>query len=346
MKKTALAAAFVLFAALAQARDPEWGGLGAVAVSPDGKTICVGGDNRVLYVVAAGSHEVQQRIWVRARVGALAFNKDGSRLLLEDDDEVLHFFDTSNWKELSTVPDAADCSFAPGADLLAAVGSRPKPCIRFLSMTDGSEKGKAELAARPLCVGLDATGTKAAALTEINAKESEEKKLESAAMPKDLKGAARKDWTQRNDGKTSTLSWFEAPTGKAGATSKVFYSAYGRLHMFLAGGAAHVVTYDDACVRLTEAGEGTIFEVTGSYNYGRASSPDGKTVVGGGLRSGAIGAPGGATAKFEVDSLPGWPEYYAGFAFAPDGTCYGVTSASRLVRITKDGKVEAAVPIF
>jgi hypothetical protein len=49
---------------------------------------------------------------------------------------------------------------------------------------------------------------------------------------------------------------------------------------------------------------------------------------------------------FEIDRLPGWPEYYKGFGFGPDGTVYGVTTAYRLVRINKNGEAEKVVPVY
>ena len=114
-----------------------------------------------------------------------------------------------------------------------------------------------------------------------------------------------------------------------------------------AGDFAWIVPYDDVCARITPKGDVTIFEVTTSYNYGRGWSADGKLAIGGGLRSGAICTLDGGTAvKFEADRLPGWPEYWAGFTTAADGGFWGVTSACRLVKLTKDGKVESTDPVY
>jgi len=40
-----------------------------VAVSADGKQVAVGGQNRVLYLLDAGTLEVKRRLWLGARVG-------------------------------------------------------------------------------------------------------------------------------------------------------------------------------------------------------------------------------------------------------------------------------------
>ena len=56
------------------------GGLEAVAVTADVKLVAVGGQNRVVYLLDASSLEVKKRFYVGARVGNLAFSKDGKRL--------------------------------------------------------------------------------------------------------------------------------------------------------------------------------------------------------------------------------------------------------------------------
>src|SRR5262249_16950956 len=43
------------------------GGLEAVAVSPDGKLVAAGGQNRVVYLLDAATLEVKRRIWLGAR---------------------------------------------------------------------------------------------------------------------------------------------------------------------------------------------------------------------------------------------------------------------------------------
>ncbi|MCP5102345.1 MAG: hypothetical protein GY950_03150, partial [bacterium] len=85
-----------LFASI-QAHTPK-NGLGAVAVSPDGKTIVVGGDTRTLYVLDPSSLEVKKRIWLKTNIYEMAFNKDGSVLVVEDTSETLYFVKATNWQ--------------------------------------------------------------------------------------------------------------------------------------------------------------------------------------------------------------------------------------------------------
>jgi hypothetical protein len=90
-----------------------------------------------------------------------------------------------------------------------------------------------------------------------------------------------------------------------------------------------------------------LFETGLVFNHGLGASADGKVLVCGGMREGLYGPlEGVARVKFTIDALPGWPEHFAGFAVAADGTAYGVTSAFRVVRIGKDGKVMKVAPVF
>src|SRR5262245_35859612 len=71
-------------------RAAHLNGLDAVAVSPDGKSVAAGGQNRVVYLLDADSLAVTRRILLGARIVHMTYNKDGSRLIVEDDAERVH----------------------------------------------------------------------------------------------------------------------------------------------------------------------------------------------------------------------------------------------------------------
>ncbi|MCU0722231.1 MAG: hypothetical protein MUC63_01185 [Planctomycetes bacterium] len=336
-----------LAAGLSYARDPQWSGLSAVAASPDGKLVAVGGQNRVLYVLDGATLEVKQRIWTNSRVGTLAFNKDGSRLVLEDDEETARIYDTKEWKVVAQVAKAGALSAAPAADLMAVLEEDwEKPKVVFLSLTDGSRKGFAQVPEVSVAFALDGEGKKLAVLT--SGKEEGEKKLEEDQKPKDIEGLKEKEWYQKNNGETSQLLLFEVPSGKPLGSFKLWFTTYSsNAEIVVAGDFVYVLTYDNACAKIDAKGEITLFETANSYNYGRGVSVDRKVFLTGGLRDATYTVVDGLKQiKFDVDALPGWPEYFEGFTALPDGTAYAVTSSFRLVKINKDGQVEKTVAVY
>ena len=330
------------------ARDPRWGGLAAVAVSPDGKTIAVGGQNRVLYLLDAENLKVKERIWVGARVGHLAFNKNGKRLLIEDDEESLHFVDMETNMIVHVIKKRGYISTSHDANLMAAdSGAWREITLLFLSLTNGDEKGKVVLPGRWAAFALDAAGKRLAVLSQQE-KSDKEKKVEWSKIPKELKGAARKEFVQKNDGYISTLTIYEVPSGKELAKHDLWYSSRkDTTELILTDDAVYSINYDNACAKIDDKGEVTMFEVETGYNYGIGVSGDRKAFLAGGLRDAAyVTLDGLKTVKLKLDRIPGWPEYFERFTFTPDGTGYGVTSAFRLIKISKEGKVEKMVPVY
>lgn len=339
--------AILLAAAVSLGRDPSWGGLAAVAVSPDGKTLVTGGQNRVIYVLDASTLEVRKRIWASARVGQLAFNRDGTRLVLEDDDENLTFYDTATYEALKTVSRASDMNCAPAADLLAMHREVRDQAIHFLSMTDGNEKGSIPFSERIAAFGLDSSGSRLVVLTEA-VKNEEEPRVPVADTPKDLKGVEKKIYEQKHDARTSSMLVYEVPSGKLVSRHELWYStSSGRVDVVVTEKFAAVLNYGNENARIYFDGKIEFFQCDNSFNYGRGYSQDRKWAMTGGLRRGTLTNLENLEATgFEVDKVPGWPEYFEGFTFGPDGTGFGVTSACRLVVLSRKGEVQKAVPVY
>ncbi|MCK4766450.1 MAG: hypothetical protein KAW12_29915 [Candidatus Aminicenantes bacterium] len=323
-----------------EARVPK-GGLADAAVTPDGKTIVVGGDSRVLYVLDASSLTVKKRIWFKSNIYEMEFNKDGSVLVVEDTSESLYFLDSRDWQVLKTIPKAGLMSAAPSADIVAGVGSGyKKSTVKFFSMSDGTQKGQVEFPAKVTAVGLDAAGKRLLLLA--NGPKNKEAKNKT---PKELKGLDRDIFRQKNDGKVSILAEFEVPSGKKISEKTIFYSTSSPV-ILVDKKMTYILGYSNVNAKIA-GGKITLFKSKSSYNYGMGVSPDRKAMLVGGLRSGTlINAANLDMVAFKVDKLPGWPEYYKGFGFAADGTGYAVTTAYRLVKIDKKGVIEKTVPIY
>lgn len=329
-------------AAVCAAHTPL-GGL-TVAVSPDGKTIVAGGDSRALYIIDSATLEVKQRVWLRTSIYGLYFNNEGTKLLVEDTDTTVHFVNTQTWTEEKEQKNAGYVSRALKADICAVLSASKE--VSFISMTDAAPKGKITFDKDIAAFAINLEGTKLAVVSKEEKDESE-KAVASADIPKDLKGIARREFERRNDGKTSTLAFFEVPSGKELSRTKTYYTTSAGATGFFAGEEFVIVNYSNENIKLNAKGDGAMFELQNSYNYGIGISRDYQFIGTGGLSNGTYTKVEGMNMKaFNIDKLPGWPEYFKGFAFGPDGTAYGITSSYRLVKIKTDGLVEKTVPIY
>lgn len=323
------------------------GGLG-VAISPNGQTIAVAGDNRVLYVIDAASLEVKQRVWLKTTVYSLHFNKNGSKLLVEDTDDTVQLIDTQTWKVEKDVKKAYFGSPSAAADLFPAFDDNYNGHnIRFLSMTDLAEKGKVtfEKGQKVQACGLSADGTRLAVLMESVKDESEPTAKET---PKDLKGLAAEEFKLKNDGKIATLLIFQVPSGQKLSENKLFYSpSSSGWKVFFSGEDVFLVNYSNLNAKVAKDGQVTMFQLGNSYNYGIGISGFQKVLMSGGLADGTYTQVDGLKmSTFKLERIPGWPEYFKDFAVGLDGSAYGTTSGFRLAKILATGQVEKVVPIF
>jgi WD40 repeat protein len=351
MRKTALVLAaagllaLVALPAASLAKDPSSAGHSVVAVSPDGKTVVTGGASRALYVLDADTLSVKSRIWIGGRIGTLCFNRDGTRLVVEDDEETTFLLDTADWKVVLNIPKTGFLSCAPLADCMAAYRRERASSLVFLSMTDGKQLGSIPLAEKLGAMGLSADGKKCVILTE--AKKEGEDVVASKDIPADVKGFDRNVFQQKHDGRTCVLFAFDVPSGNKVAEAKLWFTT--SLEFSLTAvkeDAAYVYNYANENAKIAWDGTTTLFQTLNGCNYGIGFSGDQTCFLSGGLRDGCRGAIDGSNlVKFQIDKLPGWPEYFEGFGFHSDGTGYGVTSAFRVAKIGKDGKILLCVPV-
>ncbi len=334
------------------AREIRWDGLGGVAVSPDGGTIAVGGLGRTLYLLDAKTYEVKQRAYLGYRVGPTSFNKDGSRIVVESgsmSSQVLRI-DAKTLKILKAERPAsrAGVAVAPMADVMATIQKEDDYLLRVDSMTTGKTLSRIPLpeTMRSAIVTLSADGKQAVVWSRDK---NDEQRVDFKDRPKDLKGLDLDAFNQKHDEYGYTVMSFDLTTGKQTASFKSWYSSFGSgVHAVLRGGELVVIQYGDVNARIDLATQEVKLFNLHRYGYGLGSSPDGKTIISGGLARGAILHADGKVAKFNVPNdqrLEGWPEYFERFTIGPDGRIYGVTGAYRLWVMSPDGKVERIVPV-
>jgi hypothetical protein len=168
-----------------------------------------------------------------------------------------------------------------------------------------------------------------------------------AQAPKDLKGAEKAAFELQNDGKTADLVLLDK-TGAETKRSRTFFATYETFTGAITGGSAYLMAYGNKNAKVNLADlTVTIFEMKASYNYGLGVSADQTEAAGGSLRDGTLADLGaGTSAEFKLDDQDGWPEYFEGFAFAPDGTLFGGTTAYRLAKISSTGQIQLTKPVY
>jgi WD40 repeat protein len=322
------------------------GGLEAVAVSPDGKRLAVGGQNRVLYLLDAGTLAVGQRLWLGARIGSLAFSSDGKRLAALDDADVLRLLDLEKGKELARVEGVA--GLVAGADrvLVHDTGILSKGILRVYSLADLKEQARLEVPYRPAAYAFAASGKQAVLLSA--SERGTEKYVPATEVPEELTGLARLTFRQRYDGLESLLETRDVATGKLLKQQRLWYTSDSDSTVLARSGEVTLVfNRANICARIAADGTTTLFRTELFLNHGLGVSPDGKRLVAGGSGEGYWGpVEGGTPVKFALDALPGQAEYFARFAVRDDGTAYGVTTACRLVKIGPGGKVVRVVAVY
>lgn len=335
-------------AANLEAATPK-GALGALAVSPDGATVAAAGDNHALYLIDPATLEVRQRIHLGSNPQEMWYSADGKTLAVWTLDDEIRLLSTADWSLKATLPDVFQVAHAARADALVILG-RPKRAndvsttpLSVVSLADGATTLAASATGEFVGLAAKADASGFVLITKGVKDESEAK----AETPKDLKGAEKETFELQHDGNTAEIVVLDG-AGAETARVKSWYSQSGQLAGAHDGAQATFVGYGNE--NLTVRADGSLvglFQGPTSYNYGIGVAPDQARIALGGLRHGSlVTLADQAGAVFELDQIQGWPEYYKGFAFAPDGSVYAGTTSFRLVHIGADGKIVAAKPVF
>lgn len=320
-----------------------------ISVSSDGKSI-VSSRGRVIYCLDSKSLKVTHRVWAKTRVKRLSFNKDGSKIAVLDKTKQLRLLDIANGKFQSVIKPVKCIFFAPAVNLMAASVASKNNVVVLLSMTDGSKKKEIVLPKNfcEIAIALSPDGTKLVVFSyRLKGKE---KKIPKDQMPKKFKNElAREEYMQRHDGKHSEMLVYDLQTGKQLIRKELWYTME-RTLAFFSGEDVLIMQYRNPCARISpNTGKISLFKSASFFNYGVGWSTNGMTIVTGSLADGYISREGAKPIEFRFkgdDRLPGWPEYFFGFAIAPDGTIFGVTSGQRIARISPTGKILKVRPYF
>lgn len=338
---------FVGYSPASPAATPK-NALGAIAVSPDGKTVFAAGDNRVLYVLDAEKMSVQKRVWIGINPLSITFSSDGSTFVLHDTKGSLRFYNASTYQMTSEVTGAMAMAVAEKADIIFAAGrpsgrgSEVKTSLRGYSLVTGKPILDKAVNAAILGIGVDTDARRIFAISKQVKNPSEPVQK----TPSTLRSVERETFRQKNDGKTADFIAFDVNGNELGRHTSWFSSA-SPVTIVSAGNALRVMGFNNMNAHITLGSmETKIFRNKNNFNYGIGYSIENNRIVTGGLARGSITTvDNGQVSSFSISKIGGWPEYFRGFSIAKDGTIYGGTTAYRLVRIGADGAVKA-VPVY
>ncbi len=321
-------------------------GLPAVAVSPNGKLVAVGGISRVIYLIDSGKMEVIDRIPAGTQVLNLAFNNDGSILVSENRDETLNFFNIKEKKLIRQFKYSVGMIVSTLKNEVVVFSKKYKNySVNFHSMKDGALLRSIPLESKVKMIGIDPAQKRLITLSK--GPKNSEKIVRSSAIPKDLKGIEREKFKMMNDGKTSVFTIYDPASKKKVFEKNIYFSVSQYAKMAVTSDEVILMTYGNTNAKISKTGEVTLFKKGKQFNYGIGISSDQKLIASGGLRRGMILDT--ETNKVElltIPSIPGWPEYLKGFAFAKEGTIFAGTSAFRLIKMDKNGNLLKAIPVY
>jgi len=347
-----LAVVFValLASALPAAAATPKNALGAIAVSPDGQTVAAAGDNHVLYLIDPGSLEVRHRVHLGANPQELYYSADGKTLAVFTIDDELRFYDTATWKETALAESVASVALAAAADRLAALGKPTRgqdgsytTPLTLRALADGKPALEVVLKGDVVAVAVRPDAGGFVLLTKQAKDESETKDK----VPQDLQGIDKEVFEQQHDAYSAEIIVLDA-AGLETSRVKTWYSQSGAMTGVYDGDFAYFLNYGNENLKVTAGGQlVAMFDGAVSYNYGIGVNPEQTKVATGSLREGAVTTlASGAEATYELEQIRGWPEYFKGFAFAPDGSVFGGTTSFRLIHVDPDGRLIGMAPIF
>ncbi len=349
LRSTALAAVLGLTAAPAFA-DTPMSGIGGLAMSPDGATLYAISESRGLYVLDPATLEIKERVWLRTSPVSIIVSADGAKLFIRDTSDDLYVMSASTYEVENTVGDVSFVDYAPAANLLFVgdyeydrENKRNDTIIRALDAASLSEVGKVELDAEVEAIDVTPDASLVACLTDAFDVETEPKEDKPDGMSK----IEREVWDHKHDEEEAMLIML-TDRGQTMKTVNLWYSDFSSPSIQIVGDKVWVAPYSGMVAKLDPAsGEAELMEVGKvSYNYG-AGFTDGLLMVGGLRSAGSVKLDTGeVAAAWELDSLPGWPEYFESFVAGPDGSVYAGTSASVVYKFDGTGAQQAMTPLF
>lgn len=225
-------------------------------------------------------------------------------------------------------------------------GGYNETIVQVYKFADGAKKAEIPLAKgqKITALGISPDGTKVAVLCQATDDPSETK-AERSATPKDVKGAALKDWQLKNDGKTSAFLMLEVASSSIASEKKTYFSG-NRGSIAFGGDGLTYISPANANATITPAGEFTVFELPNMNNSGIGFTRNQSHILTGGVERFSITpAKDMKSIAGKVETLGSFQESFIAFAGTDDGAAiYGTTNAYRVFKLDSKGMVLKEVP--
>ena len=336
----------LVFAALGHLAQAQQ--MPATAISPDGATLLVAGDNRVIYTLDAATLAVTSRRYLPEQVEWMTYSQDGETIFMRTQARTFSARSAGSFKERFGAEKVNAVSYAPEAGRILLMENNYKGGIlRLLAASSGKNILKMDLPElRTDEVVLSDDGASALILTNSENSDTEEK----AQPGSDLKGFAKYDFRQRHDGYISKVIAVDLAAGTFAATDTWYRVSNPTQLRMLGGNAVLVKSVSDTAV-IQPDGSTTMIDLGEKYASFVQISADGQNVYlasNNELRihalNGTAVATGGLT--IQADRQPGPAERVTSMAEAGDGTLYLATSAYRILKVSPGATSVTAVPVF
>ena len=344
LRFAAAALSLALLNPFAATADVPAGGIGGLAVSPDGATILVAGDSRAIYVLDPTSMEVKNRVHTGTTVVWMTFRQDGKAFFMRDTSGLLSAHDAGTFERLWSVDRTETVDYALPANLLTFTVREQRDYVaKVIDATSFQEKGTYPLGEKfyPGAQGISLDGLKTVVLSRSEKRESEEKKRADSS----LRGIERSLFNQQHDQRGARIAEIDLTTGSVNMVESWYRSDNVR-GMKVSLTDTYVLSFSEEMANIKAGGEVTIIPSGARNHYAATMTPDMSAIVSGSLRSITMKKLDSDVAQeLKLNSLPGWPEYLSRFTFLPDGRLLAGTTAYRVIVVSPDGKMTAH-PVF
>ncbi|WP_323769463.1 WD40 repeat domain-containing protein [Antarctobacter sp.] len=317
-----------------------------ISVSPDGKTVLVGGSNRTVYTISAETMEVTGRRYVPQLVRQIVHGAIGEMVFFRDDADVLTAYKVDGMTEAWQVSDVDDMVYDAPSRVIAALDKHFKDdSVRLLQASTGEQLARVAMGKiKADLIALEPGAGKALILTGYTKTDAEQKQDE----PTDLTKLQKADFKQKTDGYVSNVVTVDFVAGSFEMAETGYRVSYPKA-VRLDGDKMMVLRTNMDSMLLGPDGTGELIDLGEDYfNHAGIDAKGESYILSKGVELRFVPVNGeGAEGLLKGDRLRGGPaEWITAMTEASDGTLYFGTNAYRLLKVGPTrGKIEI-MPIY